>query len=190
MRSSSARPAGSDRAIARLGVERAQDRRRAVVAAEQARRMASPCCCSAARTVRINMACSMVSRCHNFAVSIESQTSPRDKAFLLAAQRLIRDAAPAYDYLEIGSFSAAAWRLSRRPGLPVDPVDRRAAHAADERGALFDYAGVSPVDARPSAPGGWRRKTQHADGPIDTLRRPAGPSTSLSSMASGARPLP
>ena len=44
---------------------------------------------------------------------IESQSSDRDKAFLLSAKRLMGDVAPGYDYLEIGSFLGG----SLAPGL-------------------------------------------------------------------------
>ena len=58
---------------------------------------------------------------------IESQSSIRDKEFLLAAQRLMGDVAPCYDYLEIGSFLGGSLApFSQGPSLHVDPFHRRA----------------------------------------------------------------
>ncbi len=107
---------------------------------------------------------------------IESQTSPRDKVFLLAAQRLIRDAAPAYDYLEIGSFlgGSLAPFLADPACRSILSIDERGRTLADERGALFDYAGVSTQSMldRLHGVGLATAKLATHDGPIDTLPPP------------------
>ncbi|MCX7365553.1 MAG: class I SAM-dependent methyltransferase [Alphaproteobacteria bacterium] len=104
---------------------------------------------------------------------IESQTSDSDKVFLLDMQRLIRDVASTYDYLEIGSFLGG----SLAPFL-VDPacrsilsIDDRALVLPDERGALFDYAGVTTQSMldRLHLAGLATDKIVTHDGSIDTL---------------------
>jgi Methyltransferase domain len=107
---------------------------------------------------------------------IESQSSDRDKAFLLAAKRLIGDVAPGYAYLEIGSFLGG----SLAPFL-VDPacasilsIDERGKTLPDERGALFDYAGIttqSMLDRLHQAGLPTTKLITH-DGPIDTMALP------------------
>jgi predicted O-methyltransferase YrrM len=107
---------------------------------------------------------------------IESQSSDRDKEFLLAAKRMIGEVAPGYDYLEIGSFLGG----SLAPFL-VDPacasilsIDERGKTLPDERGALFDYAGIttqSMIDRLHLAGLDTTKLTTH-DGPIDTMTVP------------------
>jgi predicted O-methyltransferase YrrM len=104
---------------------------------------------------------------------IESQTSDRDKAFLLDAQRLIRDVAPSYDYVEIGSFLGGSLApFLRDPACrSILSIDERGMTLADERGALFDYAGIttqSMLDRLALAGLATSKLTTH-DGPIDTL---------------------
>lgn len=104
---------------------------------------------------------------------IESQSSVRDKAFLLAAQRLIGDFAPSYDYLEIGSFLGGSLvPFLRDPTCTsVLSIDERGKTLPDERGALFDYAGVttqSMLDRLRQAGLATKKLTTH-DGPIDSL---------------------
>jgi Methyltransferase domain len=107
---------------------------------------------------------------------IESQTSDRDKAFLLDAQRLIRDFTHSYDYLEIGSFlgGSLAPFLSDPACRSILSIDERGLTLADERGALFDYAGVttqSMLDRLSLAGLATTKLTTH-DGAVDTLPAP------------------
>ena len=104
---------------------------------------------------------------------IESQSSIRDKQFLLAAQRLLGDCAPSYDYLEVGSFLGGS--LAPFLGDPacqsILSIDERGKILPDERGALFDYAGIttqSMLDRLRQAGLATTKLTTH-DGPIDTL---------------------
>lgn len=107
---------------------------------------------------------------------IESQSSDRDKAFLLAAKRLIGDAAPGYHYLEIGSFlgGSLAPFLSDPACASILSIDERGKTLPDERGALFDYAGIttqSMLDRLHQAGLATTKLTTH-DGPIDTMALP------------------
>ena len=104
---------------------------------------------------------------------IESQSSVRDKEFLLATQRLIGDAAQHYDYLEIGSFLGGSLApFLRDPACAsILSIDERGKTLPDERGALFDYAGIttqSMLDRLHQAGLATAKLTTH-DGPIDTL---------------------
>src|SRR5476649_1069213 len=107
------------------------------------------------------------------AFPIESQSSDRDKEFLLAAKRLIADVAPAYDYLEIGSFlgGSLAPFLNDPACQSILSIDERGKTLPDERGALFDYAGIttqSMLDRLHRAGLATTKLATH-DGPIDTL---------------------
>lgn len=76
---------------------------------------------------------------------IKSQTSLRDKAFLLGAQALMHDRIGRYAYLEIGSFlggSLAPFLRDERCEAIVS-VDDRERLQPDSRGASYDYAGVT-----------------------------------------------
>ena len=104
---------------------------------------------------------------------IESQSSIRDKEFLLAAQRLMGDFAPCYDYLEIGSFLGGSLApFLRDPACTsILSIDERGKTLPDERGALFDYAGIttqSMLDRLHEAGLATTKLTTH-DGSIDTL---------------------
>jgi hypothetical protein len=104
---------------------------------------------------------------------IESQSSDRDKAFLLGAQRMIGAVAPSYDYLEIGSFLGGSLApFLRDPACTsVLSIDERGKLLPDERGTLFDYAGIttqSMLDRLHQAGLPTAKLTTH-DGPIDTL---------------------
>ena len=108
---------------------------------------------------------------------IESQSSPRDKEFLLAAQRLMADVAPRYAYLEIGSFLGGSLApFLRDPACTaILSIDERGKTLPDERGALYDYAGIttqSMLDCLHGA-GLVTAKLATHDGPIDTLVPPA-----------------
>src|SRR5476649_547494 len=107
---------------------------------------------------------------------IESQSSDRDKAFLLAAKRLIADIAPGYGYLEIGSFlgGSLAPFLKDPACASILSIDERGKTLPDERGALFDYAGIttqSMLDRLHQAGLATAKLTTH-DGPIDTMALP------------------
>src|SRR5471030_2994448 len=110
------------------------------------------------------------------AFPIESQSSDRDKEFLLAAKRLIADVAPGYDYLEIGSFlgGSLAPFLDDPACRSILSIDERGRMLSDERGALFDYAGVSTQSMldRLHQAGLATAKLSTHDGPIDTLPPP------------------
>lgn len=104
---------------------------------------------------------------------IESQSSDHDKEFLLATQRLIADVVPSYDYLEIGSFvgGSLAPFLRDKACTSILSIDERGKTLPDERGALFDYAGIttqSMLDRLHQAGLPTTKLTTH-DGPIDTL---------------------
>ena len=107
---------------------------------------------------------------------IESQTSDSDKLFLLDMQRLIRDVAPTYDYLEIGSFLGGS--LAPFLGDPacrsILSIDDRALTLPDERGALYDYAGVTTQSMldRLHLAGLATDKIATHDGSVDTLPAP------------------
>ncbi|MCX7362143.1 MAG: class I SAM-dependent methyltransferase [Alphaproteobacteria bacterium] len=107
---------------------------------------------------------------------IESQTSDSDKLFLLDMQRLIRDVAPIYDYLEIGSFLGGS--LAPFLGDPacrsILSIDDRALTLPDERGALYDYAGVTTQSMldRLHLAGLATDKIATHDGSVDTLPAP------------------
>lgn len=107
---------------------------------------------------------------------IESQTSDSDKAFLLCAMDVMRFRA-AYAYVEVGSYLGG----SLTPFL-MDPrcervlsIDERERQQADERGARYDYAGVTHASmiAGLKAHGMSTDKLQTFDGSIDTMPRPA-----------------
>ena len=107
---------------------------------------------------------------------VETQTSDADKAFLLDVRRLFRDLAPTYDYLEIGSYlgGSLAPFLADPACRAILSVDERGATLPDERGALFDYAGVtaqSMLDRLHRAGLATTKLATH-DGSIDTLPPP------------------
>lgn len=104
---------------------------------------------------------------------IESQSSARDKQFLLAVRSLLSDFVPYYEYLEVGSFLGGS--LAPFLGDPackaILSIDERGKTLPDERGALFDYAGIttqSMLDRLHQAGLSTTKLTTH-DGPIDTL---------------------
>ena len=107
---------------------------------------------------------------------IESQTSDSDKLFLLDMQRLIRDVVSTYDYLEIGSFlgGSLAPFLADAACRSILSIDDRALVLPDERGALFDYAGVTTQSMldRLHLAGLATDKIVTHDGSIDTLPAP------------------
>lgn len=110
------------------------------------------------------------------AFPIESQSSIRDKEFLLAARRLMGDLAPGYGYLEIGSFlgGSLAPFLDDPACAAILSIDERGKTLPDERGALFDYAGIttqSMLDRLHQAGLATTKLATH-DGPIDTLPPP------------------
>jgi hypothetical protein len=107
---------------------------------------------------------------------IESQSSDRDKAFLLSAKRLIGDVAPGYDYLEIGSFlgGSLAPFLGDPACASILSIDERGKTLPDERGALFDYTGIttqSMLDRLHQAGLATTKLTTY-DGSIDTMVLP------------------
>jgi predicted O-methyltransferase YrrM len=107
---------------------------------------------------------------------IESQSSDRDKEFLLSAKRMIGDVSPTYSYLEIGSFlgGSLAPFLADPACAAVLSIDERGKTLPDERGALFDYAGVttqSMIDRLHRAGLSTTKLTTH-DGSIDTMAAP------------------
>jgi predicted O-methyltransferase YrrM len=76
---------------------------------------------------------------------IESQTSDSDKSFLLGVVAMLRGAKGSYDYLEIGSFLGGSLAPFLRDAAcrSVVSIDDREKIQPDERGASFDYRGVS-----------------------------------------------
>lgn len=108
---------------------------------------------------------------------IESQSSDRDKEFLLAAKRLIGDAVPdGYGYLEIGSFlgGSLAPFLADPACASILSIDERGKTLPDERGALFDYAGITTQSMldRLHREGFVTTKLTTYDGSIDTMAVP------------------
>ena len=76
---------------------------------------------------------------------IPSQTSPSDKLFLLRAIAVIKERVAKFRYIEIGSFmggSLTPFLLDSACDLVVS-VDERERQQPDERGARFDYAGIT-----------------------------------------------
>lgn len=76
---------------------------------------------------------------------IESQTTNADKSFLLNAIEFVKRFKSQYSYLEIGSFlgGSLAPFLLDADCSDVFSIDERGKEVADERGAKYDYAGIS-----------------------------------------------
>ena len=76
---------------------------------------------------------------------IPSQTSDEDKVFLLLAIQLLKDQLKSFRYLEIGSFlgGSLAPFLMEDACSSILSIDDRNRNMPDERGALYDYTGVS-----------------------------------------------
>jgi hypothetical protein len=108
---------------------------------------------------------------------IQSQTSPRDKAFLLGAIEMVRESHTPFSYLEIGSFlgGSLAPFLKSDDCASVLSIDDRERQQPDERGAKFDYAGIttqSMLDNLHKHTLATSKLETH-DGSIDSLPPPA-----------------
>jgi len=76
---------------------------------------------------------------------IPSQSSPADKVFLLKTIAIVKKMTPSFRYIEIGSFmggSLTPFLLDSACDLVVS-CDERERQQPDERGAKFDYAGIT-----------------------------------------------
>ena len=75
---------------------------------------------------------------------IESQTSLNDKVVLLKIRDILQRN-PSYNYLEIGSFLGGSLTpfLQDEKCERVLSIDERGRAQPDERGALYDYAGIT-----------------------------------------------
>jgi hypothetical protein len=104
-----------------------------------------------------------------------SQTTGPDRAFLLGAQSLVRDRRGSYSYLEIGSFLGGSLApFLRDPHCSaILSVDERGRQQPDERGATYDYAGVTAQTMLETlhAAGLDTSKLETFDGSIDALPR-------------------
>jgi hypothetical protein len=81
---------------------------------------------------------------------IESQTSPTDKMVLLQARNILRKTLPSYTYLEIGSYLGGSLTpfLKDPQCLKILSIDERNRQQPDERGAKFDYSGITDQTMR------------------------------------------
>lgn len=104
---------------------------------------------------------------------IKSQTSDADKMFLLKVIDLVKHLKPSYSYLEIGSFLGGSLTpfLMDEDCESVFSVDERGRKQPDERGATFDYSGISnqTMIANLEANGINTRKLRAFDASIDAV---------------------
>lgn len=105
---------------------------------------------------------------------IKSQTSIRDKAFLLGAQALMHAKTERYAYLEIGSFLGGSLVpfLRDEKCEAIVSVDERERQQPDSRGAAFDYAGITAQSMLDTLHGAGldTAKLRTFDGSIDAMR--------------------
>lgn len=75
---------------------------------------------------------------------IESQTSDTDKQVLVQIRELLQSSG-AYSYLEIGSYLGGSLTpfLSDEKCIKILSIDERERQQPDERGAKYDYAGIT-----------------------------------------------
>ncbi len=104
---------------------------------------------------------------------IQSQTSSSDKHFLLAAIELVTAQKKRYSYVEVGSFLGGSLTpfLKDNNCYHVLSIDERERKQPDERGANFDYAGITHetmIDKLNSV-GISTDKLQTYDGSVDTI---------------------
>lgn len=104
---------------------------------------------------------------------IQSQTSSSDKLFLLAAIEMVTAHKKRYSYVEVGSFLGGSLTpfLKDSNCYHVLSIDERERKQPDERGANFDYAGVTHktmIDNLNSV-GIGTEKLQTYDGSVDTV---------------------
>ncbi len=108
---------------------------------------------------------------------IESQSGPSDKAFLLASRALVSELKQNYSYVEVGSYLGG----SLTPFL-MDPlctlvlsIDERERQLPDERGANFDYAGITnqTMIDKLQVCGISTDKLKTFDGSVDAMGSPA-----------------
>ena len=108
---------------------------------------------------------------------IQSQTSARDKAFILGALEMVRESHMPFAYLEIGSFlgGSLAPFLTSADCASVLSIDDRERQQPDERGAKFDYAGITTQSMLDNLRqhGLPTSKLETHDGSIDSLPPPA-----------------
>jgi predicted O-methyltransferase YrrM len=104
---------------------------------------------------------------------VNSQTSPRDKIFLLAAREFVGETRGRYAYLEIGSYlgGSLAPFLTDERCTSILSIDERGRLLPDERGAAFDYAGVTAATMVDKLHGCGldTAKLETFDGSIETL---------------------
>lgn len=84
-------------------------------------------------------AADLIAACDPAVFSIRSETSPRDKATLLALQNAIADGG--YRYVEVGSFMGGTLvpHLLDARCTSIVSIDKRPADQPDERGPRFPY---------------------------------------------------
>lgn len=104
---------------------------------------------------------------------IASQTSTEDKRFLLGAMYSAKEESAPFKYVEIGSFLGGSLTpFLMEPGCKfVLSIDERGRQQPDERGALYDYGGITTqtmLDKLRSV-GVSTDKIQTFDGSIDNL---------------------
>jgi len=107
---------------------------------------------------------------------IQSQTSLSDKAFILNAMALINQPGDDYSYVEIGSYLGGSLTpfLTDTHCKLVLSIDERERQQEDERGAKFDYVGIThkTMIDNLNAHGINTEKLQTFDGSIDAIKTP------------------
>ncbi|HEX8077290.1 MAG TPA: class I SAM-dependent methyltransferase [Chthoniobacterales bacterium] len=95
---------------------------------------------------------------------VPTSTTPSDKATLLKLQALVKQGAPTYTFLEIGSYRGGALlpHLVDRACSKVISVDKRPPATPDNRGFHLGYEGITTQDMR-------NMITPHV--PTDALRK-------------------
>lgn len=108
------------------------------------------------------------------AFPIATQTSNADKAYLLQAIGLFENHSMPFNYIEIGSFlgGSLAPFIKCNSCQKIASIDVRGMQIADERGASYDYSGVTSDTMKENlrSHGLDTSKLEIHDGCIDTFR--------------------
>ncbi|MEN9537169.1 MAG: hypothetical protein RLZZ178_1166 [Verrucomicrobiota bacterium] len=108
------------------------------------------------------------------AFPIATQTSNADKMYLLRAIDLFENHSKQFNYIEIGSFlgGSLAPFIKCNSCVKLTSIDLRGMQIADERGAKYDYSGVTVETMKENlrSHGLDTSKLETHDGNIDTFR--------------------